>query len=125
MTNALSPAKLKSFEVDEVRRRMKIVVASDQLSQAIGKRGQNARLTSRLTGWQVDIEPEEAPVGHQDDKFQAQFTEAVRVLAAVPGITQEQADALVHAGLTSLEALLQVDPTDLAEIPQIGEAAAD
>ena len=124
VTNALSPAKLKSFEVDEVRRRMKIVVASDQLSQAIGKRGQNARLTSRLTGWQVDIEPEEAPVGHQDDKFQAQFTEAVRVLAAVPGITQEQADALVHAGLTSLEALLQVDPTDLAEIPQIGEAAA-
>lgn len=124
VTNALSPAKLKSFEVDEGRRRMKIVVAADQLSQAIGKRGQNARLTSRLTGWQVDIEPEEAPVGHQDDKFQAQFSEAVRNLSSIPGITVEQADALVHAGLPSLEALLQVEAADLSEIPQIGESAA-
>lgn len=124
VTNALSPAKLKSFEVDEGRRRMKIVVAADQLSQAIGKRGQNARLTSRLTGWQVDIEPEEAPAGHQDDKFQAQFSEAVRNLSSIPGITVEQADALVHAGLPSLEALLQVEAADLSEIPQIGDSAA-
>ena len=123
VTNALAPAKLKSFEVDEGRRRIRIVVGSDQLSQAIGKRGQNARLTSRLTGWQVDIEAEEAPVSVQDDKFQAQFTEAVRSLAAIPGITPEQADALVHHGLVSLEALLQVEPSDLAEIAQIGASA--
>ena len=44
--------------VDEARRRVKIMVAEDQLSLAIGKRGQNARLTSKLTGWQIDIEPE-------------------------------------------------------------------
>lgn len=123
VTNALAPAKIKSFDMDEGRRRIKLVVGSDQLSQAIGKRGQNARLTSRLTGWQVDIEAEEAPVVALDDKFQAQFTEAVRVLAAIPGITAEQADALVHNGLASLEDLLQVEAADLAEIPQIGASA--
>src|SRR5438552_9667843 len=58
LTNALAPAKLKTFEIDEARRRVKILVSEDQLSLAIGKRGQNARLTSKLTGWQVDIEPE-------------------------------------------------------------------
>ena len=123
VTNALAPAQLKSFEVDESRRRIKIVVGADQLSQAIGKRGQNARLTSRLTGWQVDIEAEDVPVVPQDGKFQAQFAEAVRNLAAIPGITQEQADALVHFGLLSLEDLLEVEASDLAEIPQIGASA--
>src|SRR5258705_2969179 len=58
ITNALAPAQLKSFDVDEASRRVKIVVSEDQLSLAIGKRGQNARLSSKLTGWQVDIEPE-------------------------------------------------------------------
>ena len=58
ITNALAPAQLKTFEVDEAGQRVKIVVSEDQLSLAIGKRGQNARLTSKLTGWQVDIEPE-------------------------------------------------------------------
>lgn len=58
IANALSPAQLKAFAVDEARHRVKITVAEDQLSLAIGKRGQNARLTSKLTGWQIDIEPE-------------------------------------------------------------------
>lgn len=123
ITNALAPAKIKHFDVDDNRRRVKVTVGSDQLSQAIGKRGQNARLTSRLTGWQVDIEAEEAPVLPLDDKFQAQFSEAVRILAAIPGITPEQADALVVNGLASLEVLVQVEAADLAEIPQIGTGA--
>jgi len=58
ITNALAPAKLKAFEIDEANRRVKILVSEDQLSLAIGKRGQNARLTSKLTGWHVDIEHE-------------------------------------------------------------------
>ena len=124
VTNALHPAILKSFEIDEARHRIKILVALDQLSQAIGRRGQNARLTSRMTGWQVDIEPEEAPVGGEEDKFQAQLAEAVRNLASIPGITEGQATALVSAGMPSLEALLQVEAADLAEIPEIGESAA-
>src|SRR6184192_3672301 len=53
VTNALAPAKLRQFVVDEANHRIKVLVAPDQLSLAIGKRGQNARLTSKLTGWQV------------------------------------------------------------------------
>ena len=120
ITNALSPAKLKAFEIDEVQKRVKITVSDDQLSLAIGKRGQNARLTSKLTGWQVDIEAEVVVT----KGFEEKVAEAVESLAAIPGIPREHADALVHAGLTRLEDLLQADLTDLADIPQIGEQAA-
>jgi len=120
ITNALSPAKLKAFEIDEARKRVKITVSDDQLSLAIGKRGQNARLTSKLTGWQVDIEAEVVVT----KGFEEKVAEAVESLAAIPGIVREHADALVHAGLTRLEDLLQADLSDLADIPQIGEQAS-
>ena len=120
ITNALAPAKLKTFEVDEARRRVKILVSEDQLSLAIGKRGQNARLTSKLTGWQVDIEPEHlATLG-----FEEKVAQAIKAVASIPGITQEQADVLVHRGFLSLEALLQAEASDLAEFPEIGEQAS-
>jgi ERCC4-type nuclease len=68
----------------------------------------------------VDIEAEQvAVVG-----FEEQVAQAVKAVAAIPGITAEQADALVHHGFTSLEDLLQAEQTDLAGIPQIGEQAA-
>src|SRR5580693_6953152 len=120
ITNALAPAQLKSFDVDEVNHRVRIKVSEDQLSLAIGKRGQNARLSSKLTGWQVDIEPEVVVTMG----FEQKVAQAVQTLAAIPGITPEQADVLVHQGLTRLEDLLQAEVTDLAEIPQIGEQAA-
>jgi transcription termination/antitermination protein NusA len=120
ITNALAPAKLKAFEVDEARKRVKIITSDDQLSLAIGKRGQNARLTSKLTGWQVDIEAEVVVT----KGFEEKVAEAVELLAAIPGIAREQADALVHAGLTRLEDLLQAEEGDLKDIPQIGEQAA-
>jgi N utilization substance protein A len=120
ITNALAPAKLKTFEIDEANKRVKILVSEDQLSLAIGKRGQNARLTSKLTGWQVDIDAE--VVVHKG--FEEKVAEAVQLLAAVPGISQEHADVLVHHGLTRLEDLLQADESDLAGIPQIGGQAA-
>lgn len=120
ITNALAPAKLKAFGIDEANKRVKIIVSEDQLSLAIGKRGQNARLTSKLTGWQVDIEAEVVVT----KGFEEKVAEAVELLAAIPGISREQADMLVHHGLTRLEDLLQADVSDLAEIPQLGEQAA-
>ena len=120
ITNALSPAKLKNFEVDEANHRVKVLVSQDQLSLAIGKRGQNARLTSKLTGWQVDIEAE-----HVVTKgFEEKVAEAIESLAAVPGITRQQAEVLVNNGLRRLEELLQADESDLAGIPEIGEQAS-
>ena len=119
VTNALAPAKLKAFEIDETRKRVRITVSEDQLSLAIGKRGQNARLTSKLTGWQVDIEPEVVVTKGFDEKV----AEAVESLATISGISREQADVLVHHGLTRLEALLQADESDLAGITQLGDQA--
>ncbi len=121
ITNALNPAKLKSFEIDETNRRARILVSQDQLSLAIGKRGQNARLTSKLTGWQVDIEAEASTVMG----FQEKVDQAVKGLSEIPGITTAQADALVHHGMLSLEDLLQAEPEDLAAMPEIGESAPE
>ena len=120
ITNALAPAKLKAFQIDEVSKRARIIVSEDQLSLAIGKRGQNARLTSKLTGWQVDIEHEIVVT----KGFEEKVAEAVESLAAIEGISREQADVLVHHGLTRLEDLLQADVSDLAGIPQLGDQAA-
>src|SRR5436853_56148 len=121
ITNALNPAKLKAFEIDETGRRVKIIVSEDQLSLAIGKRGQNARLTSKLTGWQVDIEAEVVVT----KGFEEKVAQAVKAVASIPGITQEQADVLVHRGFLGLEDLLQAEAADLAaQCPEIGEQAA-
>ena len=120
VTKALEPAQLKSIELQEKGKRVKILVAEDQLSLAIGKRGQNARLTARLTGWEVDIDAE-----HIVTKgFEEKVAEAVEQIAAIPGITREQADALVHAGITRIEDLLSAEASDLADITTIGESAS-
>ena len=120
VTKALEPAKLKNIELDEVGKRLKILVAEDQLSLAIGKRGQNARLTARLTGWEVDIDAEQVVTKGFEEKVE----ELVKAIAAIPGITREQADALVHNGVTRLEDLLSAEAADLADIPNVGENAA-
>ena len=121
VTKALEPAKLKSIELDEAGKRLKILVAEDQLSLAIGKRGQNARLTAKLTGWEVDIDAEEVVT----KGFEEKVAEAIEALATIPGIAREQADALVHAGLTRLEDLLSAEESDLSAIPQIGDKAGE
>lgn len=120
VTAALNPASIRSFEVDETAQRVHLLVPADQLSQAIGKRGQNARLTSRLVGWQVDIDAE--PV--VSTAFEQKVAQAVSALASIPGLSPEQADALVHHGFLSLEDLLQAEEEDLAAFPEIGENAA-
>ncbi len=119
VTNSLAPAQIKRLEVEQDRKRIHILVDPDQLSLAIGRRGQNARLTSILTGWQIDIDPEEeVRIG-----FEEQVAGAVDALAAIPGIEKEQADALVHAGLLTLDALISVEAGDLADIPGLADHA--
>jgi N utilization substance protein A len=96
-----------------------ILASEDQLSLAIGKRGQNARLTSKLTGWQVDLELE--PAARMG--FEEKVAQAVEAVASIPGILPEQADVLVHAGFLSLEDLSQAESSDLLAIPQIADQA--
>jgi len=112
VTNALAPAKLKNLILDEAKHSVKIIVDPDQLSLAIGKKGQNARLTSKLTGWSIDIEKEEtAALG-----FEEKVARAILQMAAIPGIDKETAEKLVKCGFHSLEGLLTADSNDLSEI---------
>src|SRR5579871_4582275 len=120
VTNAQAPAKLKNLVIDEGRHSVKIIVDPDQLSLAIGKKGQNARLTAKLTSWNIEIEKEEtAELG-----FEEKVARAVQDMAAIPGIEKEAAESLVNGGFHSLEGLLGADLNDLTDILGAEKAAA-
>lgn len=111
VTNALAPAKLIRVTVDEAARAVQVVVDVDQLSLAIGKKGQNARLTAKLTGWKIDIQRDEANIS-----FEEKVARAVAALAAIEGIGQERAEKLVHSGFLTLEGILAAETSDLETI---------
>ncbi len=119
VTNALAPAKLLKVTVDEPLRQVKVLVDAEQLSLAIGKKGQNARLTAKLTGWKIDIQKEEAPMG-----FAEQVAKAVATLAQIAGIGEEWAEKLVHAGFLSVEQILSADVADLNQVDGANEEVA-
>jgi len=66
VAKALSPARVREVLVDDAAKQATVIVPDDQLSLAIGREGQNARLAARLTGWRIDIRPHNAPVGNVD-----------------------------------------------------------
>ena len=111
VTNSLAPAKLLRLEVDEVENVVKVIVESDQLSLAIGKKGQNARLTAKLTGWKVDIQKDEG-----DITFEEKIARATGQLAAVEGIGREHAERLVASGFLTLEGILAAEIQDLVDV---------
>ena len=110
-TNSMAPAKLLRLEVDEVENVVHVIVAADQLSLAIGKKGQNARLTAKLTGWKVDVQKDEA-----DITFEEKITRATDQLATVEGIGRDHAAQLVGAGFLTLEGILAADIQDLVDV---------
>ena len=109
--NALAPAKLLRIEVDEAENVVKVIVDADQLSLAIGKKGQNARLTAKLTGWKVDVQKDESDVS-----FEEKIAIATNQLAAVDGIGRDNAEKLVAAGFLSLEGILAAEIADLVDV---------
>ena len=111
VTNALAPAKLLRLEVDDLENSVKVIVEADQLSLAIGKKGQNARLTAKLTGWKVDVQKDEA-----DITFEERIAMATDQLAAVEGIGRENAERLVASGFLSLEGILAAEVEDLVDV---------
>jgi N utilization substance protein A len=121
VTNALAPVKPRAFELDEANKRMRVLVPEEQLSLAIGKRGQNARLTSRLTGWHLDIEAEPTP----KEGFDEQFAKAVDALATELGVMPEVATLLVRNGLTSAESIVQAGEAYLKDIPELSDSAGE
>ena len=119
VTNALAPATLMRVDVDEAARTVTVTVAADQLSLAIGKKGQNARLTAKLTGWKIDIRKDEADIG-----FEEKVAMAISGLAAIPGIGPERAEKLVHAGFLTVEGILAAELSDLQAVEGFDEEAA-
>jgi N utilization substance protein A len=119
VTNALAPATLIKVEVMEESHAVSVTVAGDQLSLAIGKKGQNARLTAKLTGWKVDIHKDEADIG-----FEEKVAMAVASLAMIEGIGKERAEKLVHSGFLTLEGVLAAEIDDLMQIEGFDEETA-
>ena len=117
VTEALKPAELREVEVHQERNAFRL--GRRRPLSAIGKRGQNARLASRLTGWQIDIDAKEVETLSFDD----QVADAVSALAALPGITDELAQTCI-SGFHSVEDLKQIEAGDLVGIPGLEENEA-
>ena len=116
--NALSPAKVSQVRITDINnRKMEVIVNEDQLSLAIGKRGQNVRLATRLVGWDIDIVSEELlkkEIAKQMGKMMASG-EAVPI-TALQGVTSAQAESLKDKGIGDVEALAAVSVDDLVDI---------
>ncbi len=116
--NALSPAKVSQVRIVDInRRKMEVVVNEDQLSLAIGKKGQNVRLATRLVGWDIDIRNEtdlRKEIASQMGKMMASG-EAVPV-SALEGVTKSQADDLKAKGIKDVEALAKTSIDDIVDI---------
>jgi N utilization substance protein A len=120
VTNALSPAKLQKVTINpETPTLVHVVAESDQLSLAIGKRGQNVRLTAKLVGMKIDIQKDESEV-----TFEEKVARAVDGLAAVEGISRESAEKLVQGGFLSIDGILASDLSDLIEATGLEEEDA-
>ncbi len=111
LEEAIRPAIPRNITIDEATHRILFEVSEDDLSVAIGRRGQNARLTSRLLGWKLDISKEKRLDLGFDERVQA----AVAGWHGVPGITDESGQKLVEIGIVNPEAFVDVEVADLVD----------
>ena len=109
---ALKPAKVKSVTLDEAKKAVHIRVDEDQLSLAIGKRGQNARLTMRLTGWEVSIDRDDSA----EKAFHDNVARGAASLATALGVPDALALQLINAGMNSPEVIAERRPQDIADV---------
>jgi len=115
--NALSPAKVNQVRITDIEnRQMEVIVNEDQLSLAIGKRGQNVRLATKLVGWNIDIRSEEELKKEVAEQMGAMIASGAPVpLSAIEGVTQQQTDALAEHGITDIDGLANTSVDDLVE----------
>jgi N utilization substance protein A len=115
--NALSPAEISRVIIDEENRAMEVIVPDDLLSIAIGKRGQNVRLASKLTKWHLDVISE--------SKYSQAMRDGYDSLVSLPGMSISLADTLYEMGFFSAEELSKASAEDLAQIREMDEAKAE
>jgi N utilization substance protein A len=114
--NALAPAEISRVIIDEANQSMEVIVPDEFLSIAIGKKGQNVRLASKLTGWHLDVKSE--------TKYSIAMQSGYDSLVALPGVGISMADALYELGLYSAEEVSNATPEDLIQVRGIGEDTA-
>ncbi len=115
--NAMAPAEVSSIVVDEDKHSMDLVVAEDQLAQAIGRNGQNIRLASELTGWELNILTEE----QSDQKTKEEYTSASQLFIEKLDVDEDVADILVQEGFSSLEEIAYVPIEEMVQIEAFDE----
>jgi transcription termination/antitermination protein NusA len=112
VVNALAPAEVAKVVLDEERERIEVVVPDQQLSLAIGRRGQNVRLASQLTGWDIDILTEQ----EESERRQAEFENRTRMFMDALNVDEVVGQLLASEGFTSVEELAFVDAKEIASI---------
>jgi N utilization substance protein A len=112
IVNALAPAEVSKVVMDEDDGRVEVVVPDDQLSLAIGRRGQNVRLASQLSGWQIDITTE----SQESERRQREFAERTVLFQDSLDVDEMVAQLLVTEGFATIEDIAYVDETELASI---------
>src|ERR1700756_4922193 len=122
---ALSPAKVTRVQiVDPETKKLEVIVEDSQLSLAIGKKGQNVRLASKLIGWDIDIKSEEEKRREIEEQMTA-LTAPTTPLTALAGVGAKTIEKIEAAGITNVEKLAGMTPEQLMEIPGIGEKMVD
>ena len=120
IVNALAPAEVSKVVLDEEEDRVEVVVPDEQLSLAIGRRGQNVRLASQLTGWQIDIITE----AQDSERRQREFAERTALFQEALDVDEVIAQLLVTEGFSTVEDLAYVDEGEIASIEGFDEDTA-
>ena len=115
--SALAPAEVVRVIIDEISRSMEVVVPDDQLSLAIGKRGQNVRLASRLTGWKIDVKSE--------SKYDNFIRDGYQSLLQIAGVGEVTADVLYKKGFLSAQEVAESSIEELLEVPGLSQKKAE
>jgi N utilization substance protein A len=121
LVNALAPAEVTKVVMDEEDERVEVVVPDEQLSLAIGRRGQNVRLASQLTGWQIDIMTE----SQESERRQREFAERTALFQEALDVDEVIAQLLVTEGFASVEDVAYVEADEIASIEGFGEETAE
>jgi len=121
IVNALQPAEVTKVVLDEESERIEVVVPQDQQPLAIGRRGQNVRLASQLTGWDIDILTEAA----ESERRQKEFVERTQIFMDALNVDEVVGQLLASEGFSSVEELAYVDTSELSGIEGLDEETAE
>jgi N utilization substance protein A len=121
LVNALAPAEVSKVVIDEEDERVEVVVPDEQLSLAIGRRGQNVRLASQLTGWQIDILTE----SQESERRQRAFAETTQLFQEALDVDEVIAQLLATEGFATVEDVAYVEADEIASIEGFDEDTAE